>query len=178
MSIANRLKIVLDNIPDEGLHIHEEMDAGCFEDIDVNLKTPVELDADVYMSGSIVVVTGSVVFSAELDCSRCLKRICSKITSPFKVEYKRYELRNESSDVELESEELEVDYLKEDFIDLQDLASQQIILSIPMKPLCSADCKGLCAVCGADRNENDCGCIEKKIDPRLSVLAELKKNIN
>jgi len=49
-----------------------------------------------------------------------------------------------------------------------------VILSVPMKPLCKEDCKGLCPVCGANLNYEDCGHTQEKVDPRLLKLKELK----
>jgi len=51
-----------------------------------------------------------------------------------------------------------------------------VILSIPLKPVCDEQCKGLCPVCGENKNERDCGCVEKQTDPRWQSLPKLKKN--
>ena len=59
-------------------------------------------------------------------------------------------------------------------IDLLELAREQIILSLPEKPLCDEECKGLCTSCGADLNEETCTCEPEPADPRMAVLAGLK----
>jgi uncharacterized protein len=46
-------------------------------------------------------------------------------------------------------------------------------LALPMKPLCRADCQGLCPACGANRNVAPCTCAPKPPDPRLAVLRDL-----
>jgi len=53
---------------------------------------------------------------------------------------------------------------------------EQIILAIPMRPLCGRgeDCKGLCAECGADLNLEACGCEDAVIDVRWAGLASLR----
>ena len=61
-----------------------------------------------------------------------------------------------------------------DEIDLGELFREQILLAIPMTPLCREECKGLCPVCGADLNAGECSCERGEIDPRWSALADLK----
>jgi uncharacterized protein len=58
-------------------------------------------------------------------------------------------------------------------IDLTPLLREYLLLDIPIKPLCSPDCKGLCPVCGENLNEIDCGHTQEEIDPRLSGLKSL-----
>jgi uncharacterized protein len=47
-------------------------------------------------------------------------------------------------------------------------------LALPMKPLCRDDCRGLCPVCGGNRNLVACACAQRTPDPRLAVLKDLK----
>lgn len=56
-------------------------------------------------------------------------------------------------------------------LDIQEAVRQYILLSLPMKPLCKSDCRGLCARCGANLNERPCDCAE----PRDARWAPLKK---
>ena len=58
-------------------------------------------------------------------------------------------------------------------LDLDDFLYTEVIVNLPLKHLCSEDCKGLCAKCGKDLNEGDCGCPKKEIDPRLAILQKL-----
>ena len=52
---------------------------------------------------------------------------------------------------------------------------EQFVLSLPMKPLCRHECKGLCAVCGTNLNRGACDCKRDWEDPRLAPLKALKK---
>jgi uncharacterized protein len=62
-----------------------------------------------------------------------------------------------------------------DEIDLGQLMLEQFYLSLPMKPLHSDDCKGLCPVCGTNWNRATCDCKTQWEDPRLAALKALKK---
>ncbi|MBN1297720.1 DUF177 domain-containing protein, partial [bacterium] len=61
----------------------------------------------------------------------------------------------------------------DDRIDICRVIAEQIVLQIPMKTLCSDDCKGLCSRCGADLNAGTCGCDRDSVDPRLAKLKDL-----
>jgi len=50
------------------------------------------------------------------------------------------------------------------------LAWQEFSLALPVKPLCGENCKGLCPVCGADRNTENCSCDKERLDPRMAAL--------
>jgi len=72
---------------------------------------------------------------------------------------------------------MDVDFYKEGLIDTEDIIRDQILLNIPMKPLCSEDCKGLCTICGTDLNYSECGCIVQEIDPRMAILQSLLRRM-
>ena len=60
-------------------------------------------------------------------------------------------------------------------LDLDQAASEAFVLAMDTKNLCSDDCKGLCAKCGANLNLGPCGC-KPEVDPRLAALAQLLDN--
>jgi uncharacterized protein len=60
-------------------------------------------------------------------------------------------------------------------IEVDPVVREQLILALPPYPVCRADCKGLCAVCGANLNERECGCERKVPDPRWAGLEKFKR---
>jgi uncharacterized protein len=62
--------------------------------------------------------------------------------------------------------------------DLGEIVTEQIYLSLPMKPVCRQDCKGLCPECGVNRNVDECGCSRDDPDPRLAPLREWKQRLS
>lgn len=60
-------------------------------------------------------------------------------------------------------------------IDLEPAILSNVLLNIPMKAVCSDDCKGLCNLCGHNLNEGDCGCDRTYINPKFEKLKELFK---
>jgi uncharacterized protein len=58
-------------------------------------------------------------------------------------------------------------------IDLTPVLREYILLEIPISPLCSRDCKGLCPICGNNLNESTCNHEDETGDPRLASLRTL-----
>jgi uncharacterized metal-binding protein YceD (DUF177 family) len=80
--------------------------------------------------------------------------------------------------VELDEEDLGVLTLTDETFDTDPILFEQLQLNIPMKPLCRPECKGLCPICGADRNEGECSCSDSTTDPRWQALAGLKERLD
>ena len=79
-------------------------------------------------------------------------------------------------ELELKKEELEISHYYGDFVDLVPILCEQIILLIPIKPLCSPECKGLCPQCGTNLNYSSCDCPRCCIDSRMAALKNFKIN--
>ena len=81
----------------------------------------------------------------------------------------------------LREEDLNVFSYTGDTLDIGRVALEEVIVRIPPKRLCSPDCKGLCPVCGANRNEVDCGHSIEGIRPfgviDEEILSELESYI-
>ena len=67
--------------------------------------------------------------------------------------------------------------IQDGIADLLAIAREQLYLALPLKPICSADCRGLCPTCGANRNRLECGCRNESVDPRLAPLLDLRKRL-
>lgn len=76
----------------------------------------------------------------------------------------------------LEREELAVSFYRDERIDLSQMIVEQIVLALPMKPLCKPECRGLCALCGANRNLVSCDCAPEDSDPRWAPLKTFQKS--
>ena len=59
------------------------------------------------------------------------------------------------------------------FVDLAPVIRELSLLAAPIRPLCQANCQGLCVVCGQNFNEGMCDCRDDDIDPRMAALKAL-----
>jgi uncharacterized protein len=90
------------------------------------------------------------------------------------LELSRPEAMEGCDEVDLDEEELDVVFLEEPILDLEQLAIEQVALALPMRFVCSEECAGLCPRCGANLNEADSCTCEPEVDPRWEALKGLK----
>lgn len=175
--------IVLQEVREHGGSCRIEKD---FESKDLHLdpriariESPARVDLRVELRGDFVRVRGQLKASLQVICSRCLEETGREISKKIDLEYRPDPLvENDGEEFELDYKELSVGFYRDDRIDLTALVDEQLILEVPMKPVCREECKGLCPNCGTNRNEEECGCRTDRTDPRLAVLAELKQRLN
>ena len=65
-------------------------------------------------------------------------------------------------------------FYSEEEINLSPYIREQVLLALPMRPLCDDDCRGLCAGCGADLNYEPCRCVSSVSDPRMALFRTMK----
>lgn len=124
-------------------------------------KEPVRMMAKASNRAGVVSLDCAYWFNLSLTCDRCLTPFTKQVTQ-HSVHTVVRSLQNEDDD----------DYLvaPEGIVELDGLATNDILLELPTKFLCRDDCKGLCPACGRDRNQADCGCRTTGVDPRLEAL--------
>jgi len=138
------------------------------------LAAPVRLAFDVYKTNDRFRLVGKVEATVELECSRCLEPLLRAVETNFDLRYQPHSLNTGEGEREIEEDDLTTAFYENDTIDLGQLILEQLYLALPMKPLCAADCKGLCPVCGANLNIASCSCTSPWDDPRLAALKELQ----
>jgi len=121
-------------------------------------------------------VEGTVTVPVQLDCSRCLCRFDRTVHSEFTFFFREDSAANheEEDEVELGEHDLISTCFSGDEIDLLPEIAEQVALEIPLKPLCSENCKGLCPVCGIDLNSGSCSCIIEQKQSKFAALKDFK----
>lgn len=120
-------------------------------------------------------VEGVVSVSVQLDCSRCLCSFDKAISSAFTIFFREGSApREEEDEVELDERDLISSSFSGDEIDLAPEIAEQVALEVPLKPLCSESCRGLCPVCGIDLNGGSCTCSIGSQHSKFAVLKDFK----
>lgn len=119
-------------------------------------------------------VEGEIKARIETNCSRCFQPVTADLEFPFRAGFITEEHYSQANETEVRSEDLDVSIYDGEQLDLKEIAREQILLNLPTQILCRPDCRGLCEKCGANRNETECACDNKEIDPRWQGLRELK----
>jgi len=143
----------------------------------VRFEQPIDFQLRLQKSGQIVEVDGRLKTQAGFVCGRCLQPFEAEIQSAFALTFtplSSAQEHNSDEDVELEADELNLIYYQDDQLDLLEPLQEQIILALPISPVCDTACLGLCPVCGGDLNIKKCSCEKKPFNSKFSTLAGLK----
>ncbi len=130
---------------------------------EIIFKSPVKAKGKASIQEDIIHFDVQVSFVIELTCTRCLDRYTSNFDINIFEEY--------TNNPKKESED--IIFITEDSIDMEEVIKNNILLSLPIKKLCSNDCKGLCQHCGANLNKSQCNCSQDDIDIRMAKLKDL-----
>lgn len=130
-------------------------------------KEPVELcirnlgERKLLMKGKARLVLG-------IPCSRCLE----PVIYPFDLDIDQELDLSQTEEDRVECLD-EQPYISGYNLDVDQLLSNELLLNLPMKVLCSEDCQGICNRCGANLNHGSCSCDQSSPDPRMSVIQDL-----
>jgi len=172
------LKIQVSLIPEEGRQLQYVLEGDWYREylqkggIDFRIH-PARVDAEIHRILETVTLDIRVETALDLGCGRCLEPFTLPVRGGF-----RYTLvpsrDQEAQKEELSDEDVSFSYYQDDLIDLNALVYEQIMLQVPMKPLCAEDCRGLCTQCGANFNAATCQCRTGAVDSRMEALKNFK----
>ena len=175
------LLIKIRDIPDAGLTVKLPIERGLLREALAGLEADVdrshaEAEVSLAKTDDHIFVQGTLRGEIWSPCVRCLREVRSSMVVPLRMIFTpQGEEAEEDEEVVLEEESgLEHGVYDGVQIDLADLLRESLILSVPTTPLCRLSCKGLCGICGGDKNERDCNCKVQLEDPRLAPLKGLK----
>jgi len=147
--------IRISDIPPEGLTLELSQNLDLFDQGTATTAFQA-LIAIKPASGGILSVTGRIKAAPVLECSRCLKKFTFAVVSELDIELAPASTLG-AAEHELAGGELDTEFYEGEDIDPVSLIKEQLLISIPMVPLHSPECKGLCSVCGTDLNKTECG---------------------
>jgi uncharacterized protein len=170
------MRIELDKLEEHGgkfAHVYDVSDLP-LGDAEVRLIEPGEVSGRVRRDGKEVVLRGELHAKLEVVCGRCLKPVELPISTEFTERFVRAVSWAAEDQHELREEDLNIAVFDGETIELDDLVREELLLAVPVNVLCSEDCKGLCPVCGIDRNLNGCQCENNEVDSRWQKLKALQ----
>jgi uncharacterized protein len=140
---------------------------------------PLVWNATAERAAEEIRITGSLAVTAELPCSRCLEPARPEITRTFDLYFRQRdeEMFDEDDDIELTEDDTRTAFFTGTQLALGDILREQVLLALPMKPLCRVDCKGLCPTCGTNLNLGGCRCPKEQFSPHMEQLLEIKRRL-
>jgi len=179
MGTVSAMKIRFDDITEKGLVLEFSGTEDILSPVLQSVKLPKGTSIAPALRGEIHLeatddgasVHGVVTVRLGLECSRCLIGFEADRSIPLSFFVHRVGEGAEDLDkalLEAEPQDLVVTGSE---LDLGDLIVQEILLDLPMQPLCDEECQGLCPRCGALKGSEQCACSENKnLDPRWEKL--------
>ncbi len=174
---VDKLKIHL-NIQQERRSFRFNLDKNWFLHLLSESEPGLQLDAltvdcELIQAQGTKILAGSLETTATLSCCRCLEDAVIPIRADF-----RYILIPESQEEhdreELTADDVDTIFYRDDLLDMEPIIFEQVVLQLPMKPLCREDCQGLCLRCGANLNNDACVCPTEPANTVFSALKDYK----
>ncbi|MGA0118348.1 MAG: YceD family protein [Ilumatobacteraceae bacterium] len=136
------------------------------EDLEFNdariTTEPVDIAVHLESLSNGVSVSGSASATWQGECRRCLAPLSERMVVHVSEMYQQI------------PEDPEAYSIDNDQINLLPMVRENLLLAVPLGPLCREDCPGFCPVCGNDLSETECGCDNTVTDPRWAGLESLK----
>ena len=117
---------------------------------------------------------GRLSAGIELQCARCLEPVPQEITREFELLYRPLGADAGRDELSVTDAEAEIGYYEGEGLLLDDVLREQVLLALPLKVTCRADCKGLCPHCGKNLNQEQCSCVVPAEDPRWEALKDIR----
>jgi uncharacterized protein len=180
MNARNILKISLKSIPDTGKDLVLDLEPEWFaswREEDPRLEfSQATIHGALHLSKhhKDILVRGHLTGELSLACSRCLEPFVTPVETDFDLLLVPRPSAADAEEEELAPQDLDQDFYVGDTLDLEAIIREQIILMVPLKPLCQEACKGLCPTCGANLNQESCSCTAEKSPSPFAPLAKLK----
>ena len=136
--------------------------------------SPVQVSGTAELNGATaeIRVRGHITVLMEAECDRCLETATFPLDTDFELFYMPASSL-EAAEASIDESELEMGFYEEEGLELTAVVREQILLSLPMQRLCRPDCRGLCPLCGQNRNVSSCGCQPKPVDDRWGALRDI-----
>jgi uncharacterized protein len=145
---------------------------------ELDFSAPVKTRLRAFRIGDFIEVEGVFETATHLVCGRCLKDFEIRLTSEIALTYtpENFEDKEDLSrdEIEISPEDAGLITFSGDRIDLREGIQEQVVMAIPVRPLCHEKCNGLCPQCGANLNKGDCGCDHVPTNTQFSALKNLK----
>ena len=120
-------------------------------------------------------VEGKLSVTMNARCDRCLESAAFPVERRFDLVYVPAE--ESGGENEIQHAGIDVGFYEGSGLALKDILREVVLLALPMQLVCSEACKGICPLCGQNRNQHDCGCEPENVDTRWNKLRTFRAEI-
>jgi uncharacterized protein len=154
---------------------------------DIRLQTPLRTTGRAQLlveerhgkKGAIkdIRVVGDYSTRIEARCARCLEPVSRDLASQFDLLYRPLGVDAGPDERAVQRAETEIGYYRGEGLLLEDVLREQVLLGVPIKLVCSEQCRGMCPRCGQNLNAGQCVCPEPVSDNRWAALKDLREKL-
>jgi uncharacterized protein len=130
----------------------------------------VVVDARLEKTGKQIYLTAAAKATGSFSCDRCLAGFQQELAPRYRMTY----LLDVGEAEQFDPAEVQVISPSLTVIDITEDVRQTLLLAVPLKLLCRDECRGLCPICGANRNTVSCECTDQPADSRWDALKNLR----
>ncbi len=141
----------------------------------IKFKSPLSLHLTVQKDKDDLFFQGHLKTTFVLTCSRCAEDASYPIDEFFSPVFTHGDEPAKAKD-DMAKAELDISYFKGDEINLGEVIKEQLLLWVPIQPLCSEKCRGMCPQCGKNLNIQECKCKNEETQSPFEVLKDFKVN--
>jgi uncharacterized protein len=113
----------------------------------------------------------------EVRCARCLEPVSRDLASQFDLLYRPLGVDAGPDERAVQRAETEISYYQGEGLLLEEVLREQVLLAVPIKLVCSEQCRGICPRCGQNLNVEQCACPEPVGDNRWAALKDLREKL-
>ncbi len=124
-------------------------------------------------TGGEVRIQGRYTVEMTALCDRCLATARFPLDAGFDLYYRPVAVIAKEEEVGIDEGEAEIGFYEDGGMELEDILREQVLLALPMQRVCSESCKGICPLCGRNRNEGACDC-KVEMSDRWKALQDLE----
>jgi uncharacterized protein len=122
-------------------------------------------------------VVGRFSTRIALKCARCLEPVATDLESSFDLLYRPRGIERRGEESSISQAETEIGFYSGEGLRLEEVLAEQVLLAVPQRSLCREDCRGLCPVCGRNRNREPCDCAPPAGDARWAALGKIRDRL-
>ncbi len=152
---------------------HDVDEPCCPKSLDLACVSPIKGRLEMANTGSLVLVKGKIKTDVRLACSRCLTDLVLPVEAQVDEQFRVVQVGDAMVLMPEEEGEAASELVSDNALDLAELIRQNLLVAIPIQPLCTPDCKGLCPTCGRNLNIEQCTCQTEARESPFQALADL-----
>jgi uncharacterized protein len=133
---------------------------------DLAVRGPIFVDGEISNAGDVLLLKAVLRTKVERECARCLKTFVASTETEIMEKFFPVDAVN------IDDDAFSYEF---DVVDITEAVREGLLVAEPLQVLCKEECRGLCPVCGINRNVDSCDCDTDTVDPRLAALKQLFK---